>query len=315
MISAVINTLNAERSIERTLVSLKDRVEEIVVVDMHSDDATVSVCKKYTDKIYFFDRTGYVEPARNFAIEKASHPYILVIDADEEAPPQLLERLRELTQQDSACDYVKIPMRTYFLGHSMHNKSMWPDYHIRFFKKGMVSWNNHIHSFPNVTGKELLLEAEDELALKHYFCEKISDFLKRIDGYTDKEAESLLLHNTHFRWQGLLRSPTREFTKRFFKFEGYIDGSYGLIYSLLMACYGFISYAKAFERGHTHTESLSKKNSFLSDTVQELYKCFLHIIGGIARLQNKILGTFSYKNIFPSIKLKVIYICANILKK
>jgi len=217
--------------------------------------------KKYTDKIYFFDRTGYVEPARNFAIEKASHPYILVIDADEEAPPQLLERLRELTQQDSACDYVK-SLCAHIFSVTQCITSQCGLIIISVFQKGMVSWNNHIHSFPNVTGKELLLEAEDELALKHYFCEKISDFLKRIDGYTDKEAESLLLHNTHFRWQGLLRSPTREFTKRFFKFEGYIDGSYGLIYSLLMACYGFISYAKAFERGHTHTESLSKKNYF-----------------------------------------------------
>ena len=90
MISAVINTLNAEKTVERALRSVKPWVDEIVVVDMHSDDATVDICRRYTHLVFPHERTGYVEPARNFAIDKAAGPFILVIDADEEATPELM---------------------------------------------------------------------------------------------------------------------------------------------------------------------------------------------------------------------------------
>jgi hypothetical protein len=37
---------------------------------MYSDDRTVEIAKEYTDKIYFFERMGYADPARQYALEK-----------------------------------------------------------------------------------------------------------------------------------------------------------------------------------------------------------------------------------------------------
>jgi glycosyltransferase involved in cell wall biosynthesis len=64
-ISAIIHTLNEEKNIRGCLECLK-WADEIIVIDMYSDDRTAEICKEYDAAIYNFERTGgYVEPARN----------------------------------------------------------------------------------------------------------------------------------------------------------------------------------------------------------------------------------------------------------
>ena len=60
-ISVVINTLNEEKNLPRAIASVKGLADEIVVVDMESDDATVEVAKKLGAKVFTHKRTGYVE--------------------------------------------------------------------------------------------------------------------------------------------------------------------------------------------------------------------------------------------------------------
>ena len=69
-ISVVINTLNEEKNLPRALASVNKIADEIVVVDMKSDDKTVEIAKKAGAKVYEHKRAGYVEPARNYAISK-----------------------------------------------------------------------------------------------------------------------------------------------------------------------------------------------------------------------------------------------------
>ena len=91
-ISVVINTYNAEKHLEEVLLSVKD-FDEIVICDMHSTDSTIEIAKKFNCKVVYHEHTGYAEPARNFAVHQASHPWVLVIDADEAIPRKLREYL------------------------------------------------------------------------------------------------------------------------------------------------------------------------------------------------------------------------------
>ena len=71
-ISVVINTLNEEKNLPRAIASVKGFADEIIVVDMKSEDNTVDIAKKVGATVYEYKRMGYVEPARNFAINKAT---------------------------------------------------------------------------------------------------------------------------------------------------------------------------------------------------------------------------------------------------
>ncbi|QJU38854.1 glycosyltransferase [Serratia marcescens] len=84
-ISALIIVRNAENSILRTIDSIIDVTDEIIIVDTGSVDDTLSIIPKNNKKIKInsYQWDDDFSKARNYAIELASGPYCFVIDADE----------------------------------------------------------------------------------------------------------------------------------------------------------------------------------------------------------------------------------------
>ncbi len=59
---------NEEQYLDNCLKSIKDIADEIVIVDTGSNDRTVEIAKKYTDKIYFHPWKDSFSEARNHCI-------------------------------------------------------------------------------------------------------------------------------------------------------------------------------------------------------------------------------------------------------
>ena len=74
---------NEEKHIEECCSHLIPFGFEIVLVDTGSTDRTVNLARKYTDRIYHFDWCDDFSAAKNFALQKASHDWILSLDCDE----------------------------------------------------------------------------------------------------------------------------------------------------------------------------------------------------------------------------------------
>ena len=74
---------NEERILQRCLDSLTGLMDEIIIVDTGSTDATREIAAKYTDQVYDFAWVNDFSAARNFAFSKASKEYIYSADADE----------------------------------------------------------------------------------------------------------------------------------------------------------------------------------------------------------------------------------------
>lgn len=262
-ISVVINTLNEEKNIEKTIEPL-DWADEIVVVDDGSIDLTLEILekiKKDNEKLKIFKHKGlgYVEQARNFAISRASNEWILILDADEEIPDSLRERLTEISSKMHQIDYVRIPRKNLIFGHFMKASMWWPDYNVRFFRKGKVKWGNKIHRPPEASGQGLDLPADEKYALIHHHYETISQFIKRMDRYTRIEAEELMREGYKFDWKDLFEKPLGEFLSRFFAGEGYKDGLHGLALSFLQAFSFLVVYLKLWERNKFLEQSINLK--------------------------------------------------------
>lgn len=263
-LSVVLNALNEAKSLPRAISSVKNLADEIIVVDMESDDDSAKVAKKLGAKVYTHKRLSYVEPARNFAVSKAGFEWVLVMDVDEEIPSTLANKIKELIN-DGAADYFRIPRKNMIFGHYMEHAHWWPDYNIRLFKKGSVTWSDVIHAVPNTSGKGMDLEAKEEFAIIHHHYDSVEKYIEHMQRYTSVQAELKVKSGYKFTWRDMLTRPTNEFLSRYFGDEGYKDGPFGLALSLLQGFSELVYYLKIWQ-----TEKFADQNIDLREVIGEM---------------------------------------------
>ncbi len=246
-VSAVINVFNEEKNIKRCIDSISNWVDDIVVVDMSSTDSTVEIAQKLGARIFNHPHTGFVEPARNFAIEKASNEWVLIIDADEEIHQPLAQKIQSLTNDSHGKSFFRIPRKNIILGKWIRHSRWWPDLQIRLFKKGKVTWLNEIHSIPITYGIGVDLEVKPDNAIVHHNYNSISQFIMRMDRYTSIQANELQAEGYIFKFSDLVKKPFSEFISRYLAAEGYLDGVHGLGVCILQAISEFVLYTKLWE--------------------------------------------------------------------
>lgn len=264
-ISAVVNTRNEEKNLEGCLKALQF-ADEIIVVDMESEDNTKKIAKSFTDKVYDHKMVGYVEPARNFAISKAIGSWVLIVDADERIPITLANKLIQITQEDEV-DFVRIPRKNLIFGQWTQHSRWWPDYNIRFFKKGTVEWQNEIHSIPVTTGVGINLDPEEDFAIEHHHYNSIDEYFERSLRYSSQQAKELINSGYKFDAKDLLGKPISEFISRFFAGEGYKDGLHGLVLAFLQFFSVMLIYLKVWQ----HEGHEPKKAGFFTPVWQKIF--------------------------------------------
>ena len=260
-ISAVINTINEAKKIGRCLASLKGFANEIIVVDMMSTDSTRDIAKKYGARVFKHKRVGYVEPARNFAISKASHDWVIILDADEELSEGLKLYLKNEIKNPKF-DYYKIPRKNIIFGKWMKHSGWWPDLNIRFFKKDSVVWNNNIHSVPSTKGNGLDLPQLPELSIKHRHYSSVEEYINRMNKYTTIQAKELNKKGIEFKWKDVLYKPSAEFLRRYFAEQGYKDGLHGLTLALLQVLSELVVYVKLWQKQDFRKRKISETDVY-----------------------------------------------------
>ena len=104
-ISLCMLTKNEEKTLARAINSVKDAVDEIIIVDTGSKDKTKQIAETFTNKIYDFEWNDNFADARNFSISKATKEWILVFDADETIKKEDLPKIKGLTKNKSCLGY------------------------------------------------------------------------------------------------------------------------------------------------------------------------------------------------------------------
>ena len=242
-ISVVINTYNAEQHLKKCLEALKD-LDEVVVCDMESTDDTVAIAEQYGCKVVTFPKGNHTccEPARTFAIQSASNPWVLVVDADEIVTPELREALYEVEKEGSSpvAGYY-IPRQNMFMG--MFVRDFHYDYQLRFLVREGTEWPPTIHSLPKVPGRVEKLKAPKEARLLHLMDETMHEYVAKMNVYTDNETEKKQYGVAALFWRPLWR-----FFKSYVMDGSFRMGTRGLIRSGMHAVYQFILVAKIIEK-------------------------------------------------------------------
>lgn len=236
MISTVVVTINAEKLLRDCLESVAKDCQEIIIVDLGSNDKTLDLAKEFSAKIFKHSKVDYVEQVRNFAVSKAEGEWILVLDPDERITPALWKKLKRVVWEDKYIA-VNIPRKNIFFGHWIAHTNWWPDRLVRFFKKGKVNWTDKIHRYPLVEGAVLNLPAKENLAIEHFGYSTVDEFISRQSRYSTIKAQNLYEQGIKFSWVGFFWNPTREFLVRYIRHLGFLDGFHGFALTFLMMVY------------------------------------------------------------------------------
>lgn len=269
-ISAVINVRNEAENLSKCLRSIRDFADEIIVVDMHSTDKSVDIAKKYGARVFSYRPMKYVEPARNFALSKATGRWIILLDPDEYLNKTLKRELKKISQR-SDVDFVHIPRKNIILGKWFRHSNWWPDYIIRFFRRQHVDWKKEIHSQPVTKGNGINLLDSEKLAIRHNNYTTVSQFVHRALRYSSVQAEELHKNEYKLKTSDFVLKPIQEFNSRFFAAQGYKDGFHGLAFSILQAFAIALIYIRLWEMEGA-SEKIISKDSFISASQEATYE-------------------------------------------
>ncbi len=99
MLSLSMIVRNEAERLERCLASVADFVDEMVLLDTGSSDATIAIAAACGAVVHQLPWPGDFAPARNAALEHVRGDWVLVLDADEWLLPEAREPLRQLMAQ------------------------------------------------------------------------------------------------------------------------------------------------------------------------------------------------------------------------
>lgn len=239
-LSIVVLTFNEAANIETCLESVK-WADEIVVVDSGSADDTVTIARRYTDRVVFHPWEGY-SSQRNFAHSLAQCDYVLHLDADEVVSSELRHEIQTLLRSDPCSLMVayRIPIRDWMFGKFVRYGS-WPHQKpIRLHRRGSGGWQGEVHE-GLVVHKQV---GELSCPLYHYSHLTIASFVEKLNRYTDIEANEMFQRGHRANLLLALAGAVRAFGGQYIRLQGFRDGGHGLILALLMALYYFLVRAK-----------------------------------------------------------------------
>ncbi len=246
-ISIVIATYNEEKNIERCLISIKDLADEIIIVDGKSTDKTVSIAQKYTDRIYLIDNDPMFHKNKQYALSKATHPWILQLDADEEVSDSLALEIKDTIETKTTFDGYYIPRKNIFLGQWIKKGGLYPDYVVRLLKKNKGHFPAlSVHEQIHVDGKVGYLKNN----LLHYPYDSIGEYLRKANAYTTLTAYDFQKNNLKTSPINIIRYliwlPLNTSVLIFVRHKGLYDRLPGFIWAVLSGSHHFFAFSKYY---------------------------------------------------------------------
>jgi glycosyltransferase involved in cell wall biosynthesis len=144
-LSTALIVKNEETCLDKCLSSLKG-IDEIIVCDTGSEDSTIEIAKKYTDKVFTdYKWNDDFAEARNHALKKATGDWILVIDADERLEENGIERAKKMIEKAEQDGFRTLNCEVW--NESQTSKHYQP----RLFKRAPdIFWKGAIHNYVSI---------------------------------------------------------------------------------------------------------------------------------------------------------------------
>ena len=221
-ITAIIPTYNEENNIADAIKSV-EWADEILVIDSYSTDQTVRLARQMGAKVIQrkFDNFS---AQKNYAIDKASHEWIFLLDADERVTPRLRNEIMTVLRKGPQAVAYWIP-RQNFLGEKKIRFSGWQhDRCIRLFHKKHARYNGRfVHEEIEADGKVGMLRNK----LVHFTYRSEEQFNRKMEMYARLKAKEWLAGGKRYNPFLQVLTSAYRFFRHYILHLGFLDGKAG----------------------------------------------------------------------------------------
>jgi (heptosyl)LPS beta-1,4-glucosyltransferase len=239
-LSGVVVARNEADRIGRCVGSLARVCAEVVVLDSGSADDTVALARAAGARVLHQDWLGFAAQ-KNVAIEQASQPWVLLLDADEWLEPAALERLRALFADGrvESADVWRLLRRTHFLGHRLRAGSFAREPVERLFRARFRHAPRAVHEYLDTAGARV---ATSDIVMEHDTARGEQEYWRKLEGYARLWADEQRARGRRaWRGRGALAAAAY-FIKNLLLRGGLVDGRGGWRFHRLHMRYAALKY-------------------------------------------------------------------------
>ena len=229
-LTAIIPTKNEQHNILEAIKSINFS-DEIMIIDSFSTDETIKLAEPLADTIL---QREYQNSAsqKNWAIPQAKNKWILLLDADERATPELKEEVISIINSNTEYSGFWIKRQNYFMGKKIRFSGWQGDKVIRLFRRDDCRYEKkHVHAEIVSSGKIGILNNKlihNTFISKQAYLNKIERYAKWQAKDYDKQVQIITPYHTIIK-------PSIRFLKHYFLQLGILDGYVGFIISSYQA--------------------------------------------------------------------------------
>ena len=246
-LSVAMIVKNEAHHLAQCLDTVTAWVDEIVILDSGSTDATQQIAEQYGAKFYQnTDWPGFGKQ-RQLAQQYVTSDYVLWLDADERVTPELRQSIQAAIAQDAPNTAYKIPRLSEIFGHNIRHSGWYPDYIIRLYRKDFAHYGDQlVHEKVELPANANIQKLQGDLL--HYTYRNIHHYLVKSAGYAKAWADQREKAGKKATlWQGISHAVGC-FVKMYVIRLGFLDGKAGLLLAILSAHSTFVKYADLWVR-------------------------------------------------------------------
>jgi glycosyltransferase involved in cell wall biosynthesis len=244
-LSIAVISLNEEENLRRCLRSAADLAREIVVVDSGSTDRTCEVAREFGARVQHQDYLGQRDQ-KNVAVALCTHPWVLILDCDEELSGELKAAIVAFFESGDAERFAgaRMARKVWFMGRWITHGDWYPDRKLRLFRRDQGrNAGNAAHDKFEVDGPVTTLNGD----LHHYSFRDMRHYVSKINTFADAFLEKQKSEGARWSLGATLFRPWWRFFRAYVLRRGFLDGFPGLWIAVATGFFAFVRYSRKYE--------------------------------------------------------------------
>ena len=245
-LSVVIIARNEAHNLGRCLASVQGWVTDALVVLNDTTDESAAVARQHGATVLTTAWKGYRD-TKNWALDQATQPWALALDADEEVSPALRADLEAFFRQGDHERFAgaRFPRKVWFIDRWITHGDWYPDRSLRLLHRALARWggDEFVHEKVETNGPVATLRGD----LHHYSFPTLGTQVAKINSFADLFVEQQKARGGRFSLVTAIVRPGWRFLRAYVFKLGFLDGYPGFYIAWATAFGALVRYSRLYE--------------------------------------------------------------------